>query len=58
MNVDTSDAPALIYPRGEKFGAIVRGQDTGAQFNSYTQANDYVRKGALPIVAFLLEQCK
>ena len=57
------EAPAIVtYARSVagqlKWGAIVRGKDTGAQFNSYNQLSDYLRDGALHVVAFIVEQCK
>jgi hypothetical protein len=59
-NIETPRA--VIYARDNgsamKWGAIIRGADTGAQFNTYLQASDYARDGALPVVAFIVEQCK
>jgi hypothetical protein len=57
------EAPAIVtYARtvagALKWGAIIRGRDTGPQFNSYNQMSDYLANGALPIVAFTVEQCK
>jgi hypothetical protein len=57
------EAPAIVtYAQSVagqlKWGAIIRGADTGPQFTSYNQMGDYLRDGALPIVAWTVEQCK
>jgi hypothetical protein len=59
----STEAPAIVtYAQtvaGEmKWGAIIRGRDTGPQFGSYIQLTDYLRDGALPVVAWIVEQCK
>jgi hypothetical protein len=61
MNHDVSNVRAVIYSRDNgksmKWGVINRGRDTGAQFNTYLQASDYARDGALPIVALTVQAC-